>query len=330
MRCNRFYSLYHRTFAPTSSLHASSGALTTMLTARRLNSGAPNAAATEPPGGQQQQQSSSSSSNSSGKSRPRSSSELLGLVAGCSMFPISVLWMTKDDASTAAASSPEPKVPIGADGPAFGKMAVTTVPKPQLGGPFRLVSSKTGATVTDTDVFSGKWTLLYFGFAKCAEICPNTLKFISELMAESDVRYGRSSDAATVAEANKLQAVFLSIDFVRDTPASVEAFLAPFDSPKKRIIGLTGTRQQVEEAARNWRVYFSSYDESEEERLAREAKGVPEPQLDDTYQFDHSSAIYLVGPDGKMKDFYFREIGVPNTAGRLGLHFQDAYGINGN
>jgi cytochrome oxidase Cu insertion factor (SCO1/SenC/PrrC family) len=263
---------------------------------------------------------------------PRSKSEIFGLVAGCSVFPLAVMWMTRNDNNETVPVTTRPLEPIGTDGPAFGKMEVTTVPKPQLGGPFRLVSSRTGLEVTDADVFLGKWTLLYFGFAKCAEICPNTLKFISELMAASDARYGSSAsnDAATVKEANKLQSVFLSIDYIRDTPASVQKFLDPFDVPKKRILGLTGSRAQVEEAARNWRVYFSSYDESEEERIARESKGVDAPTiLDDTYQFDHSSAIYLVGPDGKMKDFYFREIGVPNTVDRLGLHFQDAYGING-
>ncbi|CUI15050.1 cytochrome c oxidase assembly factor, putative [Bodo saltans] len=285
-----------------------------------------------------------SSSSSSGsqqqqeKRGPRSRSELLGLIAGCSVFPMAVMWMTRNDNNNkkeneAVGTSPAKtqREPIGSDGPSFGKMEVTTIPKPQLGGPFRLFSSRTGQEVTDQEVFLGKWTLLYFGFSKCAEICPNTLKFISELMAESDARYGNSAknDAATVKEANKLQSVFLSIDFLRDTPATVQNFLEPYDVPKKRILGLSGSRAQVEEAARNWRVYFSSYDESEEERLSREAKGVALPELDDSYQFDHSSAIYLVGPDGKMKDFYFREIGVANTVDRLGLHYQDAYGING-
>lgn len=259
---------------------------------------------------------------------PKSRSELLGLIAGCSIFPLSVMWMTRDD-DGASSASPQRPIATNDDAPAFGKMEVTTVSKPQLGGPFRLTSSRTGAEVTDKDVFTGRWTLLYFGFAKCAEICPNTLKFISELMAASDERYGGGAvDDTKASESAKLQAVFLSIDYIRDSPTVVEKFVEQYDAPKKRILGLCGTKEQVEEAARHWRVYFSSYDESDEERLAREAKSVPLPELDDTYQFDHSSAIYLVGPDGKMKDFFFREIGVASTVDRLGLHFQDAYGIN--
>jgi protein SCO1 len=263
---------------------------------------------------------------SRGGRRPRSKAELIGLIAGCSLFPISVAWMTRNDGKEEPNNSMTAS-PTSSVAPAFGKMEVTTVPKPQLGGPFTLLSSRTGKPVTDHDVFDGRWTLLYFGFSKCAEICPNTLTFITELMAASDKLYGGPDDD-TKPEADKLQAVFLSIDFVRDTPSVVEEFVGKYDLPKKRITGLCGAKAEVEEAARNWRVYFSSYDESEEERAAREAKGVPVPELDDQYQFDHSSAIYLVGPDGKMKDFYFREIGVPTTVDRLGLHFRDAYGIN--
>lgn len=247
----------------------------------------------------------------------------MGLVLGCSLFPVSVYWMTKDDAAMPPSASP-----AVIDAPAFDKMKVTPTTKPQLGGPFTLLSSRTGKLVTDEDVFNGKWTLLYFGFSKCAEICPNTLKFIAELMKEADRLYGKPG-TATEKEVRNLQTVFLSIDYIRDTPDVVEKFILPFDDAKKRrIVGLCGTKEQVEGAAHAWRVYFSSYDESEEEKLAREAKGIPLPELSDAYQFDHSSAIYLVGPDGKMKDFFFREIGVPNTADRLGLHFQDVYGIN--
>jgi cytochrome oxidase Cu insertion factor (SCO1/SenC/PrrC family) len=238
------------------------------------------------------------------------------MAAGCLVFPISVYFMTRNDATGEA--------------PPGGRAVTELSPSRSihLGGPFTLTSSRTKQSVTDADVFLGKWTLLYFGFTKCAEVCPNTLRFIADLMQASDQRYVR--DAAlgddAVSAASQLQACFLSIDYIRDTPDAVDAFVTKYDP--NRIVGLCGDREHVEQAARAWRVYFSSYDETEEEKTAREQKGIDLPQISDAYQFDHSSAIYLVGPDGKMKDFFFREIGIPVTLERLGLHFQDVYGIN--
>ncbi|EPY27531.1 cytochrome c oxidase assembly factor-like protein [Strigomonas culicis] len=229
-------------------------------------------------------------------------------------------------------------------------------PKQQLGGPFELLESATGRPTTDADIFSDRWTLLYFGFSKCAEVCPNTLRFLAELMDACDVAYGntrvdgaapfhiakkedeeaiREATAAspdTAAKQAKLQTVFVSVDYVRDAPPVLDAFLQRYRETQPdpaRIRGLCGGKDAVEQAARVWRVYFSSMDETEEERLAREAKGVDAPKpIDDTFQFDHSSAIYLVGPDGKMKDFFFREMGLQNALDRVGVHYDDVYGFS--
>ncbi|CAG9573154.1 cytochrome c oxidase assembly factor-like protein [Leishmania major strain Friedlin] len=208
--------------------------------------------------------------------------------------------------------------------PDFQSMqSVSLKPKTQLGGPFRLRESRTGKYITNDELFQNKWTLLYFGFSKCSEICPSTLRFISEVMKACDAEYG--SDSNLAAEEKNLQAVFLSIDFIRDKPDVVEQFVRKYDP---RVRGLCGTREEVEAAARAWRVYYSSVDETDEERDAREAAGVAAPQIDDTYQFDHSSAIYLVGPDGKMKDFFFKEMGLNDTVSRIGIHYSDVYGFS--
>ncbi|AIN97994.1 cytochrome c oxidase assembly factor-like protein [Leishmania panamensis] len=208
--------------------------------------------------------------------------------------------------------------------PDFQSMqSVSLKPKTQLGGPFRLRESRTGKYITNDKLFQDKWTLLYFGFSKCAEICPSTLKFISEVMRVCDAKYGPDSELA--AEERKLQAVFLSIDFIRDNPEVVEQLVRKYDP---RVRGLCGTREEVDAAARAWRVYYSSVDETSEERDAREAAGVAVPEIDDTYQLDHSSAIYLVGPDGKMKDFFFKEMGVEDIVSRVGIHYSDIYGFS--
>lgn len=246
---------------------------------------------------------------------PRSRGEFWGLVLGASLFPISMALMNWYDGKNR--NTPELA-------PEFNSMtSVLLRPKQELGGPFTLLDSKTGKTVTNDDVFLGKWTLLYFGFSKCAEVCPTTLTFISEVLKACDKEYGSEPDLS--AAEKELQSAFLSIDFIRDKPEVVEAFVRKYDP---RIRGLCGTRLQVEAAARVWRVYYSSVDETDEEREAREERGIPPPGMDDTYQFDHSSAIYLVGPDGKMKDFFFKEMGVEDTVNRLGVHFSDVYGFS--
>ncbi|KAG5480005.1 hypothetical protein LSCM1_06425 [Leishmania martiniquensis] len=246
---------------------------------------------------------------------PRSKAEFWGLVCGASVFPISVIIMNWYENRRLE------KLDLAPD---FQSMqSVSLKPKTQLGGPFRLRESRTGKYITNDELFQNHWTLLYFGFSKCAEICPSTLVFISKVMKACDAKYGSSPDL--VVEEKKLQAAFLSIDFIRDTPEVVEQFVRKYDS---RIRGLCGTRAEVEAAARVWRVYYSSVDESEEERDAREAAGVAVPEIDDTYQFDHSSTIYLVGPDGKMKDFFFKEMGVEDTVNRIGIHFTDVYGFS--
>jgi cytochrome oxidase Cu insertion factor (SCO1/SenC/PrrC family) len=237
------------------------------------------------------------------------------MVAGACVFPISVSLMSWYENKKVV----EPEL-----APDFQSMkSVKMEPRAQLGGPFRLRESRTGKYITDEELFKDKWTLLYFGFSKCAEICPNTLAYISQVMKACDEEYCNDADLAN--EEKKLQAVFLSIDFLRDKPEVVETFVRRYDP---RVRGLCGTKQEVEIAARAWRVYYSSVDETDEEREAREAKGVDAPVVDDTYQFDHSSAIYLVGPDGKMKDFFFQVMGIDDTVSRIGIHMSDIYGFS--
>jgi cytochrome oxidase Cu insertion factor (SCO1/SenC/PrrC family) len=246
-----------------------------------------------------------------------------GFVSGLCTLPLS--WYAMQHLLDDQNSNDGPNATGGGAAAAAAEAPGSASPahRPSLGGPFELVDAASGALATDRDVFGGKWTLLYFGFAKCAEICPRNLAFLTSVLAAARLKYG--ADANCRDGLAQLQGCFLSIDHIRDNPAAVQKFLAPYD-PKIR--GLCGNRAQVQQAASAWRVYFSSYDESDEEKAAREAKGVELPELAETYQFDHSSAIYLVGPDGKLKDFFFLELGVATLVDRLALHFVNAYDIN--
>ncbi len=137
-----------------------------------------------------------------------------------------------------------------------------------VGGPFTLQDGN-GREVTDRD-FRGKYMLVYFGYTFCPDVCPTTLNEVADALD----RLGSTAD--------KLQAVFITIDPKRDTPAVVKQYAAAF-SP--RLIGLTGTDEQIAKVAQRYRVYYAEH---------RTGSGPND------YTMDHSSVLYLMGPDGRF------------------------------
>jgi protein SCO1 len=135
-----------------------------------------------------------------------------------------------------------------------------------IGGPFELVDDN-GRPVSDKQL-AGKPFAMYFGYTFCPEVCPTTLLDLSRWI----------KDLASYAD--KLNFVFVSIDPERDTPALLHAYLSSFDP---HIRGFTGTSEQVAKIAREYRVYYKKI-----------------PTDNGSYVMDHSSIMYLMGPDGKM------------------------------
>lgn len=140
-----------------------------------------------------------------------------------------------------------------------------------LGGPFRL-TDHTGRTVTEQD-FAGRWLLVYFGYTYCPDVCPTELGIMA---AALDI-LGPEGERATP--------VFVTIDPERDTPEVLADYVARFHP---RMVGLTGSADQVAEAARRYRVYYARARSSEHT----------------DYLMDHSSFVYLVGPDGKVRTLF--------------------------
>lgn len=137
-----------------------------------------------------------------------------------------------------------------------------------IGGDFTLVDHH-GATVTGAD-YRGKYLLVAFGYTYCPDVCPTMLQTMTEtldLMGEG---------------AEKIQPLFVSIDPERDTPQVLKDYVGNFHP---RLIGLTGSAEQVAAVARSYRVYYG--------------KVVEEGAAADEYMMNHSAAIYLMGPDGK-------------------------------
>ncbi len=146
------------------------------------------------------------------------------------------------------------------------QFAPATVDQAAIGGPFQLVDSA-GHPVTD-QAFRGKYMLVYFGYTFCPDVCPTTLADVATALDKLGPRAG------------EVQPLFITVDPQRDTPAVVGQYAANF-SP--RLVGLTGTADQIAAVARAYRVYYARH---------RTGDGPGD------YTMDHSSILYLMGPDG--------------------------------
>jgi len=139
--------------------------------------------------------------------------------------------------------------------------------KALIGGPFTLTNQK-GERVTD-ETFRGKYMLVSFGYTSCPDICPAEL----QLMANVVDLLG--------ADADKITPIFVTIDPERDTVQHLAAYVENFHP---RMVGLTGTPEEVKEAASAYRVYYAKAEG------ASTANG---------YLMDHSTFIYLMDPQGQ-------------------------------
>lgn len=145
----------------------------------------------------------------------------------------------------------------------------------KLGGPFELVDHD-GRTVTEKD-YLGRFIMVYFGFTHCPDACPEELGKMAEVTdkIKADKRIKHT-----------LTPVFISVDPKRDSVQAIRDYVREF-SPD--MVGLTGSVEQVEKAARAYRVYFAPIKTADGE---------------DDYLVDHSIFFYLMDPEGKFVDCY--------------------------
>jgi protein SCO1/2 len=146
---------------------------------------------------------------------------------------------------------------------------VTTTGKALIGGPFTLIG-KDGKPVTD-QAFRGKYMLVFFGFTHCPDICPAELQVIAAALDELGPK------------ANEVIPIFVTLDPERDTPFVVSEYVMNFGP---RFVGLTGSPEQVAEAAKAYRVVYSKFQE--------------EGAKPGDYSIDHSALVYFMGKDGEF------------------------------
>jgi protein SCO1/2 len=135
-----------------------------------------------------------------------------------------------------------------------------------VGGSFELINQD-GKTVTDAD-FRGKPLLVFFGFTHCPDICPTTLFEVSEIFN----RLGK--------DAEKVNAIFVTVDPERDTPEKLKLYLSSFHP---QISALSGSEAQIEAIKKIYYVY---------------SKRVP--LEGGSYTMDHTSVVYLMDKNGKF------------------------------
>jgi protein SCO1/2 len=140
--------------------------------------------------------------------------------------------------------------------------------KALVGGPFALIDQN-GKPVTEQD-FHGRYMLVFFGFTHCPDICPAEL----QVMAASLDQLG--DKAAEVVP------ILVTLDPARDTPDAIGAYVKNFGP---RFVGLTGSPESIDRMAKEYRVAYSKFQDKSSE---------------DDYSIDHSTLVYLMGPDGEF------------------------------
>ena len=127
-----------------------------------------------------------------------------------------------------------------------------------------------GRMFTDQDLL-GSFALIYFGYTSCPDVCPTSLQTVAMALDELG------------DDADKLKAVFVTVDPNRDTPDVMRQYISMFD---ERIIGLSGTKPFIDAMVAAYNVKYEI--------------GEVDPERPKDYLIDHSASIAFVGPDGKL------------------------------
>ena len=158
----------------------------------------------------------------------------------------------------------------GSNAPAGAPAGDPPLAGAKIGGPFTL-TDQDGKTVRDSD-FAGKYRLVYFGYSYCPDICPVDLQKLMRGLSAFE-----KSDPARGAS---IAPMFITVDPERDTPAALKAFVGRYHP---RLLGLTGTPEQIAAVAKAYVVTYNKVPGSAPDR----------------YLMAHSQLAFLMDPQGK-------------------------------
>ncbi len=146
-----------------------------------------------------------------------------------------------------------------------------SVQKVSLGGPFQL-QTHAGQVFTEQNLLN-KFSLIFFGYTYCPDICPDTLSRMVEVYEQ-----------LSPAQQQQVQVLFVSVDPARDTQTALAEYVHAFHAD---FIGLRGTEEQINTIVDAYKVYYAKREE--------------EGRAPDDYLVDHSGFIFLMGPDGQYR-----------------------------
>tara|TARA_R110000868_G_scaffold114354_1_gene306487 strand:- start:8613 stop:9263 length:651 start_codon:yes stop_codon:yes gene_type:complete len=168
----------------------------------------------------------------------------------------------------------------------YKKMAAANIPieingsyfdSPRLISPFSLKKAS-GLNFDDTDLMNN-WTLIFFGYTRCPDICPATLKILDNL-------YSNLEKDKKINKQDLPEIVFISVDTDRDDFEQLKDFTARFN---KNFSGITGEKNQIVTLAKNLGVIYNKLSVGENQ---------------ENYLFDHSSTIYVINPRGELQAIF--------------------------
>ncbi len=160
-----------------------------------------------------------------------------------------------------------------------------TAGKALVGGPFSL-TSHTGQRVTNKN-FAGSYMLIYFGFTYCPDVCPSGLQVMSAAIDKLGVK------------GQKIVPILITVDPERDTPEQLAKYVTQFHP---RLVGLTGTPEEIRDVAKAYRVYYNK---------------VKDEKSTAGYTVDHSALFLLMDPQGNYVAHFTHGTSVDAMAKRL-------------
>jgi cytochrome oxidase Cu insertion factor (SCO1/SenC/PrrC family) len=163
--------------------------------------------------------------------------------------------------------------------------------KPKLGGEWSLIESKTGKPFTDKDLH-GKWSLLYFGFTYCPDVCPQEME-----KAVKVLEILKKSQNKSVPE---IQPIFITVDPRRDTCSQLNSYLKNYPA---NYIALTGSSEAIKKMSKLYRVFYN-------ENIKSTSEG-------EDYLVDHSIIHYLINDRGEFVEFFGRNLSAEEIASKI-------------
>ena len=139
------------------------------------------------------------------------------------------------------------------------------------------------------EILNNRWSILFFGFTNCPDVCPNTLSVLAELQKRFD------------GKTEKPQIVFVSVDPMRDTPELMNNYIKGFSDD---IVGITGELHQIQ--------------------VLTEALGVAyayNAMPDGSYSVDHTAAVFIVNPQGKYVGIHTEQLSAADSLKTLSHDF---------